>query len=232
MPLVEPEGDANGYLEEHGLVVFMQFLMDSLTRDKPADPYPFLQQQIAQRMASKASGTGAETLPSLSGKPPFLSIPPLQESEAEVESLLERVSPAHAVKASPEQLQSLEKEAESARRKLLEDNAVLRETAMQMNLEYEKLMRESASLHGRLDAKRGATKNASITQEVSHQGVASNESSNAVHKDAYREIEKLQDEVSQLARENAKLVSDLARGREMIDLVRKDMVEIQRSMGE
>merc|ERR1711981_1088242 len=99
------------------------------------------------------------------------------------------------------------------RKHLLADNAQLRETAMQMNLEYEKLMKESASLHDKLGAKRAEKKNNRALE-------------------AYKEIEKLQEEVSQLARENAKLVADLARGREMIDQVRQDMIKIRQTVEE
>lgn len=212
------EVDANGYLEEHGLVNFMQFLLHSLMQDKPTNPYPFLQKQVAMRMQAAGGASlsypispSSGAIPTLST--PLLTVPALQDPDIMVDSLLERTSPQAAQSFTPEEIANLEREAEETRKRLLEDNAQLRETAMQMNLEYERLMKESAALHDKLGAKR-ASKNATRTQE------------------AYREIEKLQEEVSQLARENAKLVADLARGREMIDQVRQDMIKIRQTVEE
>lgn len=199
------EVDAQSYLEEHGLVGYMQFLLHSLMQDKPADPYHYIQQQVSLRQASRA-----EAFASPAGVPD-LTAPSLQDTE--VESLLERVSPAHAAKFSPEELTQLEREAEQARQKLLEDNATLRDTAFQMNQEYEKLMRESASLHGKQYSDRVA-KMECTTRE------------------ALKEVEKLQGEVSHLARDNGKLVQDLVRGREMMASVRQDMLELQQTARE
>lgn len=217
------EMDANGYLEEHGLVNFMQFLLTRLMQDKPADPYPFLQKQIATRLSATGSSltspVGGTGIPPLSTLPdstlPLLTVPALQDTDLEVTTLLERLSPSAV---SPQgvgydDIMNLEKEAEEARKRLLADNQSLRDTATQMNSEYEKLMQESASLHDKLNAKNAAKKDGK-TQE------------------AYREIEKLQNEVRQLARDNAQLVAKLSRGREMIDLVRQDMLEIQRRCNE
>lgn len=54
------EAAARDYLEEHGLVGFMQFLMQSLMKDKPADPYLFLQKQVAMRAAQVRVEAGAQ----------------------------------------------------------------------------------------------------------------------------------------------------------------------------
>lgn len=219
------EEGANSYLEEHDLVGFMQFLLHSLMQDKPADPYPFLQKQVAMRMSAKAGGVPPIRMdnvppPIITEYPatttPLAPPPVLEDSEDEVTGLLESLSPqAAAVSLStPEGIAHLEAKALEAKKRLMEDNEKLRDLALQMNSEYENLMKESQALHQKLDAKRKVKERETRTQE------------------AYKEIEKLQDEVAQLARENAKLVADLARGREMIDLVRQDMLEIRRSVGE
>lgn len=224
------EAAASGYLEEHGLVNFMQFLLHTLMQDKPANPYPFLQQEVTKRMSGGLLPPSAQApaglsisipengIPPIAGIPdasmPLLIVPGVQDSDQDVNSLLERLTPMGASASKPEEIANLEAEAESARRKLKEDNEQLRATAHEMNLEYERLMRESANLNNQLDAKRALKSKEARTQE------------------AYVQIDKLQDEVKQLARENAELVQKLARGREMIDLVRQDMLEIQRSVGE
>jgi len=221
------EDEANSYLQEHDLVSFMQFLLHGVMQDKPANPYPWLHKQIGMRMNLKSGNQspsqtspttsptgGPPAVPNLTGaKGPFLRMPTLQETEMGVTTLLDRVSPSAATGAGPEEIARLEQEAAEAVKRLLEDNAKLRDTAMQMNLEYQKLMQESADLHSKLDAKR-TQKKEKRTQEC------------------YMEIERLQDEVNQLARENAKLVADLSRGREMINLVKQDMLEIRRCVGE
>lgn len=274
------EIDASGYLEEHGLVNFMQFLLHSLMQDKPANPYPFLQKQVAMRMESQtANGTVASPsspsggqVPPLTGYP-MLNVPAVQDTDLAITSLLQNsklalmpTSPQAAT--SPEDIANLEREALEASQRMRADNALLREAAEQMKLEYEKLMQESKSLHGKLDAKRAQKEfNKAVIQRPPILPFASYYSRfvspqcglvywNTIHsrfwsrpdnpaalapvmatketrtQAAYREIEKLQDEVELLARENAKLVADLARGREMIDLVRQDMLEIRRSVGE
>lgn len=229
------EAAANGYLEEHGLVNFMQFLLHTLMEDKPTNPYPFLQQEVAKRMSGgllpptpqaaqapaglniSIPGNDIPPLP-LTGPPdasmPLLIVPGVQDSDENVNALLQRLTPMGASTQNPADIANLEAQAESARRKLKEDNEQLRATALQMNEEYERLMRESENLNNQLDAKKALRGKEAKTQE------------------AYVQIDKLQDEVKQLARENAELVQKLARGREMIDLVRQDMIEIQRSVGE
>jgi len=217
---------ATSYLEEHGLVSFMQFVLDSLMQDKPADPYAFLQKQVGMRVgwpkrdqavvpSLPTQETGTEVpIPALqfpSAETQRLPVPDLQDTDTEFTSILERLStPMAAVTAgteglgntvTPEDVENLEKEAMKASQLMRADNMKLRETAEQMNFEYDKLMTERQGLHGKLDAKR-------------------------VNKTA-----KLQNELALLARENAKLVSDLARGREMVDLVKNDMLEIKRSLG-
>lgn len=217
---------ATSYLEEHGLVSFMQFVLDSLMQDKPADPYAFLQKQVGMRVGwpkrdqsvmpslpTQEPGTDVP-IPALqlsSAETERLPMPDVQDTDTEFTSILERLNtPMASVTAgteglgntvTPEDVDNLEKEALKASQLMRADNMKLRETAEQMNFEYEKLMTERQGLHGKLDAKR------------------------------VNKTEKLQVELALLARENAKLVSDLARGREMVDLVKNDMLEIRRSLG-
>lgn len=202
------EADANGYLEEHGLVGFVQFLLHSLMQDKPNDPYPFLQKQLAMRITNQAGGS-----PTGSRAPPPLN---MSDSDNEITSILNHLSPQAASSVRPEDIAKLEIQALEASQRLRQDNAKLRETAEMMKQEYEKLMEESRNLNQKLNAKRTSKQVVAETQAQA----------------AYKEVEKLQDEVSLLAQENAKLVSDLARGREMIDAVRLDMVQIRRTISD
>jgi len=211
------ESDANGYLEAHGLVNFMQFLLHSLMQDKPEDPLPFIEKQVALRKKYQAGGSPSSpsaALPVIKGYP-LLSVPTIQDSDLAITSLLERIptSPQQGAAASPEAIAQLERDALTATQRLRADNAKLRETAEQMKAEYEKLMQESTILNQKLDLKRTAKREGK-------------------EQEAYREIGKLQEEIELLAKENAKLVTDLTSGREMIDLVRKDMLEIRQSVGE
>lgn len=243
------EMDANGYLEEHGLLAFVQFLLHSLMQDKPADPYPFLMKQVNMKMAKQGeksvptspAGNGftlnsGQTLPALDitsipvipdtpgySTVPLTPVPPVQDLENDISGLLERTTRQASKATSAADIASLEQQALEASQRLRADNAKLRETAEQMRLEYEALMQESSDLHNKLNAKRKAKQEAAMAEAASTQTRA---------QAAYVEIEKLQDEVGQLARENAKLVADLSRGREMIDSVRLEMVDIRRTIGE
>merc|ERR1711865_163368 len=234
-----------------------------------------LQKQIKRQMEAKANGTSGPSLPSspsgqvpaLKGYP-LLNVPVVQDSDMAITSLLEKLPTSPQQATSPEDIAQLEREALEASKRLRADNALLRETAEQMKLEYEKLMQESQSLHGKLDAKRAQKEfNKAVIQRPAVLPFAQYYERfigkqcglvywNSIHakfwsrpdnpaalapvqatsenraQAAYREIEKLQDEVELLARENAKPVADLARGREMIDLVRQDMTEIRRSVGD
>jgi len=223
---------ACNYLGEHGLVNYMEFLLSSLMQDKPADPYVYLQRQIAIKMGKSI----------------------VAEDSSNVDFLIDRLSPTAASRSSPTEISKLEKEAVQASERLRKDNAKLRDKAGQMKGEYEKLMKESSFLHGKLEAKQAAKEaikhptvlpfgkyygrfigqqcrpyywnklHKNFNSRIEPSGTAANT------KAAYREIEKLQEEVAALARENAKLVADLARGREMIELVRRDIDDIRRSV--
>jgi len=236
------EMDASGYLEEHGLLAFVQFLLHSLMQDKPADPYPFLMKQINTRMSKQGGKSGptspagtfnsGQTIPALDMTiipdiPGYSTVPLTvqvgEDAENDISGLLERTTPQASLATSAEDIANLERQARAASKRLRADNAKLSETAEQMKIEYEKLMQESTDLHNKLNAKKKAKKEAAMAEAEATQTRA---------QAAYSEIEKLQDEVGQLARENAKLVADLSRGREMIDAVRLDMVEIRRTIGE
>jgi hypothetical protein len=231
------ESASSDYLEEHGLVSFMQFLLTSLMQDKPTDPYHFLHKQIARQIAAKAANESSE--------------------QADVYSMLDRLSPISASKCPAEDLESLEREAVQAAQQLRSDNASLRETALQLKDQYEQLMKESYNLKGRLDAQRAVRDVSAHPTVLPHFGRYYNrfvgrqcgrDYWSSVHQrfDSYRpaapgaesplaaaiEIQGLQDEVASLANENAKLVADLARGREMLETVRKDILGIRGSLQE
>merc|ERR1719217_29007 len=76
------------------------------------------------------------------------------ESEQEVTSLLENLSPTAASRMTRADIAAIEREAEEARKRLIQDNEALRDAAAQMGLEYEKLMSESRLLNEQLAKKR------------------------------------------------------------------------------
>merc|ERR1719272_507041 len=161
--------------------------------------WPKRDQAVVPSLPTQETGTEVP-IPALqfpSAETQRLPVPDLQDTNTEFTSILEGLSNT----VTPEDVENLEKEAMKASQLMRADNMKLRETAEQMNFEYDKLMTERQGLHGKLDAKR------------------------------VNKTEKLQNELALLARENAKLVSDLARGREMVDLVKNDMLEIKRSLG-
>lgn len=236
------EVGASDYLEEHGLVGFMQFLLTTLMQDKPADPYHFLHKQIARRIAAKAGASG-------------------ESDQADVYALLDRLSPKSAAKLyATQDVEGLEREAVQAAHQLRAENASMRQTALELKTEYEKLMQESGSLQNKLDAKRAVSAastrpgvlpfNRYYNRFLGRQCPRNQWHSIHLRFDSYRpptlsaaeleqeaarnsaasEIQALQDDVGALARENAKLVADLARGREMIETVRNDILDIRRSV--
>lgn len=231
------ELEHSSYLEEHGLVNFMQFLLHSLMQDKPVDPYPFLQKQVAMRMASKGSSSGGYTPATTGGFNNSLNFTAASIAEAsEVDTLLQRLSPRAASSAPPEEIMSLEKEALDACQRSRAENQKLREMASQLQSEYEKVMQESRNLHHKVDAKRAAKAEEKARAREQEARAVADEASKKLNEQkgsngAYKEIERLQEEIAQLARENAKLVADLARGRDMINLIRGDMEEMRRDFG-
>ncbi|CAE8593196.1 unnamed protein product, partial [Polarella glacialis] len=104
------EASARDYLEKHGLTTFMQFLMQSLMKDKPSDPYSFLQRQVTKRMMVNA---------------PEITLLP---EDSDLESLLTKLAMEAPVDISCEDLELLEREAAIAGEQLRKDNLLLKET--------------------------------------------------------------------------------------------------------
>jgi hypothetical protein len=176
----EKEGAAKQYLESHGLTNFMQFLMASLMKDKPADPYLFLQKQVTKRMVAEHSrcqhqGAG---------------------------DLLTRIADAESPpsEVTPEQLTQLEKQAEEAAAKLRQDNISLRQTADDLKSRYGQLLEESEQLQ--------AIYQASSPERVTDSNPQTQ---------AYNDIARMQEEITQLAEQNHALVSQMAKMREKIN---------------
>ncbi|CAK0861055.1 unnamed protein product [Prorocentrum cordatum] len=129
------EQDARQYLEKHGLTNFMQFLMQSLMKDKPANPYSFLQKQVTKRMVSEVSRTIAGDRIDL-----------LVEDKG-LDTLLEKFSSGEVpLEVTPEQLAQLERDAAAAGEQLRADNARLRETAARLKEKYGQLVEETTNL--------------------------------------------------------------------------------------
>jgi hypothetical protein len=201
------EAVASDYLQEHDLVSYMQFLLTSLMQDKPEDPYRFLHKQIGKQIASKA------------GK---------DQPEQDVYTILDRLSPVSAtkMKLGPEEVEQLEREALQAAHKMRSDNASLRETALQLKNEYEQLMKESVNLKSQLNAKREVSKEGFRAPRISEAEVAKE----TPQAEADPEIQGLQEEIGDLAKENAKLVADLAKGREMIEKLKTAILDIKKQL--
>lgn len=196
------EGAARDYLEKHGLTAFMQFLMQSLMKDKPPEPYTFLQREVTKRMVTEITKNAED--PGL-------------------ESLIAKLSSQGPQGVSAEQYSNLEHEAAAVGEQLRTDNARLRETAEQLMSRYGQLLDESALLH-RAAASKGPSGAASVAPTE-----AMAESSASMQVAAYKDIAKMQDEVTVLAKENALLVSELARMLSSIDTVRGEIDSIHQS---
>jgi len=203
------EASARDYLEKHGLTSFMQFLMQSLMKDKPADPYSFLQKQVTKRMVTEVSRSVAGDKVDL-----------LLEDKG-LETLLQKFTNAEApMEVTTEQLEQLERDAAAAGEQLRADNARLRETAEQLKTRYGQLLQETAQLQEEernREAPKATADMPPIPQGESPQLAA------------YREIAQMQDDISSLAKENADLVSELAKMRASIDQVHGEIEGIQAS---
>jgi len=203
---VKREHEAKGYLEKHGLVSFMQFLMQSLMKDKPGDPYGFLQKQVAMRAAqARLMSQGME--------------------DNQLNSLLTKLDPDVSGAASPEQLKALEAEALEAGKRLAEDNEKLRGTASDLKAEYDKLLQESMNLrdqHGSMPNLPAVTQTTPNPKTTATEGESQQVS-------AYREILAVQEEVSELAKENSELVDSLSKMMKQIEAVRGEIGSIDAS---
>lgn len=203
---VKREHAAKGYLEQHGLVSFMQFLMQSLMKDKPVDPYGFLQKQVAMRAAQQrllAAGTG----------------------DQELESLLKKLDPDVTGAVSVEQLAALEKEALAAGERLKTDNDALRSTALDLKSEYDKLLQESMSLRDK--ATFPEVPGATVTTPSPKTSPEEGETPQVT---TYKEILAVQEEVGSLAKENSSLVGSIAAMLKSIEAVRGEISSIDASL--
>lgn len=201
---------AREYLDRHGLTAFMQFLMQSLMKDKPADPYSFLQKQVTKRMVTELSR-------SVTGEK--VDVP----EEKGLERLITTFTSKAPAGVTPEQLAELEREAAAAGDQLRADNAKLRETAEQLKSRYGQLLQETAQLQMQAseDGMGEATSVARLPPPT--QGEPPQLA-------AYREIAQMQDDVSCLAKENAALVAQLASMRSSIDAVRTEIDEMHKTL--
>jgi len=197
---------AREYLDKHGLTVFMQFLMQSLMKDKPSDPYSYLQKQVTKRMVSELSK-------SITGDRADLP------DDGNLESLLSKVYQKDMPSdVTTEQLEALEREAAAAGEQLRADNERLRSTAAELKARYGTLVEETATLNnqsGYVDEKAGAS-------PLPPPG-----SDETPHLVAYREIAHIQDEVSALAKENSALVQQLSSMRSSIEAVRGEIDDMK-----
>lgn len=311
------EVEAHGYLEEHGLVSFMQYLLHGLMQDKPADPYVFLKKQIDIKSSQKESsraGSYAYAGSYVAGSGGYPSNPPSQVGtvygkalaprpassglrgsrpassgsriaidaanqvfampsfapsdvtveDKELNNLLRSLSPRAASSVPAEDLHDLERQALEAVERTRAENALLRQTAEQLKGEYQALMQESSDLNilkqkketgreaGNLENFAKYYKNNIISQPrddfltrlhwefpsgqdsvikaASRFGKGPSKRADSATLAAWREIEKLQEELSQLAQQNARLVAELAHMREMIELVRSDIKDMISSL--
>lgn len=202
------EAAARDYLEKHGLTAFMQFLMQSLMKDKPPDPYSFLQKQVTKRMVTEVSRSVAGDKVDL-----------LEDKG--LETLLKKFNSTDApLEVTVEQLEQLERDAAAAGEQLRTDNVRLRETAEQLKYRYGQLIEESAFIHKQAAAKAGLI----MDGEPRMPPVAYGESPQMA---TYREIARMQDDISDLARENADLVAELANMRAAVETAHVEMDEMQ-----
>lgn len=199
----QKEQDARQYLEKHGLTTFMQFLMQSLMKDKPANPYSFLQKQVTKRMVSEVSR-------SIGGD----RIDMLLEDKG-LDALIQNLSSGEApFEVTAEQLEQLERDARLAGEQLRADNARLRETAASLKQKYGQLLEETAELQRTLPAAE-APELPAVHDAASSQVAA------------YREIAQKQGEITALAQENAALVSQLGDMRMQIDSIYSDINDMK-----
>jgi len=123
------EAAAKAYLEKHGLTGFMQFLIQSLMKDKPEDPYAFLQRQVTKRMMASQAACG-EIIP----------------EESRAGDLLVKLSQEAGESVPADQLQDLEKKAEQAGEQLRKDNEELKETVSKLKSRYKTMLVENSQL--------------------------------------------------------------------------------------
>jgi len=111
---------AREYLEKHGLTSFMQYLLQSLMKEKPDEPFAWLQKQVTKRMVREMSRNGA-----------------LDDQG------LEHFLPKEPTAVSMDQLAALEREAAAASEQMRQDNKKLREATAQLKAKYTKILGDS-----------------------------------------------------------------------------------------
>lgn len=194
---IEREAKAKGYLEDHGLVNFMQFLLQSLMIDKPADPYSFIHKQAAMKAAQMRLANS---------------------HDKELESLLNKLDPEVSEAATMEQLAELERQALEAGTRLRTDNEMLLSTAADLRTEYERLLKEGAHLSEEASGKMNLPSPSSVSRAKA--AISAGDSQQV---QAYKEIMAAQAEVCDLAKENSGLVQKLLEMRRAVDAVRGDL---------
>lgn len=121
------EDAAKAYLEKHGLTSFMQFLIQSLMKDKPADPYAFMQRQVTKRVVATQTQDSTET-------------------DKQLDEILQKLSSEVSESVPAEQLQSLQQQAEAAGEQLKKDNEELRGMLNMLKTRYKSLLVENSEL--------------------------------------------------------------------------------------
>lgn len=201
------EQEARQYLEKHGLTSFMQFLMQSLMKDKPSNPYSFLQKQVTKRMVTEVSRSVAGD-----------RIGDLLLEDKDLDSLVQKFSSPEALaEVTPEQLAQLERDAALAGDQLREDNARLRETKARLKEKYMQISGEMSELHKQLPAEEAADLPEMPPPQLGESPQMA----------TYREIAHMQGEITSLAKENAALVTQLAGMRTQMDQVHNEIQDIQ-----
>jgi len=195
------EQNAKMYLEKHGLTSFMQFLIQSLMKDKPDDPYIFLQRQITKRLM-------------VSGAPDGLSV---SEQDAKLDALLSKMSTEAGEAVPAEELLQLEKQAAEASEQLKKDNFELKATVDKLKERYKSLLAENTMLQQ--EAGEG-------TDGAGGTTVPPPPKATGLENSVFGGLAEMQDEVTHLAMENASLVNELSRMREAVDSVRGEINEL------
>lgn len=145
------ESAAKDYLDSHSLLSFMQFLLQSLMKDKPDDPYAFMQKQIAKKMQKVGPYKEGEHV-EMPAPVPAPTPSPVQSVEAQgkdLEALLNRLASGPTGDVTEEQLAELEREALLTAERLRADNAKLRDTASHLRTQMSRMVGESERLHQR-----------------------------------------------------------------------------------
>lgn len=205
---VQKEASARAYLEKHGLTNFMQLLMQSLMKDKPSDPYVYLQRQVTKRMIDEvARGTSL----SLQGDTTFLPEEMQRTFDHGFDTMLVQIADSKEVEneISREHLERLAEEAHAAGVQLREDNMRLREVTMKLKQSYGELLQDCCVPGG------------SETSSTLDDG----RPSGSAQVLALQQIIRFQDEVGSIAKENKALVELMAGMRARIATISSDLQE-------